>query len=131
MSLQHTISPVSIAETSNPVILSRSKPSQATTATTSNAIYKSLAKNVAEYHVLQDYLLADLKFIRRKQDQLLSHGIATMEVSLTNFSFPKIIGDNSLKRRRSFLESPLAKIKNTRTPNMGDVNCVLCHSKLQ
>jgi hypothetical protein len=66
MSLQHTISPISFAETSNHVIISRSKPSQATTATTSNAIYKSLAKNVAYYHVLQDYLLAYFKFVKGK-----------------------------------------------------------------
>lgn len=127
MSQQHTISQVSLAETSNTVILSQSKVSQAATVTTSNAIYKSLAKMAAEYHVLQDYLLADLKFIKGKQNQLLSRGVATMEVSPTSFSFPERIWDNSLKRRRSFLESPLAKKRYRRTPNMVDANYILRH----
>jgi hypothetical protein len=35
---------------------------------------------------------------------LIARGVATMEISPTTSSFPERIGDNSLKRRQSFLE---------------------------
>ena len=105
-----TFSPVLVGEAFNPVVPSQTNSSQAATATTSNYIYKSLAKKTVEYLVLQDYLLADLKFIRGKQKQLISRGIATMQVSPTSFSFLERTRDNSLKRHHRFLESPLARI---------------------
>ena len=106
-----TLSPIVVGEASNTLIPPQSNSSQTAAATTSTHIYKSLVKKAAEYPILQDYLLADLKFIRGKQDQLISRGIATMQVSPTSFSFPERLGDNSLKRHRSFLESPLARKK--------------------
>ena len=104
-------STVSHGEAPNPQMSSQNCSSQAAIATSSNDIYKTLAKKAEEYPVLQDYLLADLKFIRGKQEQLISRGIATMQLTPTSFSFPERNGDNSLKRHRSFLESPLAKRK--------------------
>lgn len=77
------ILPVTFDDAFNPII-----PSQAP-ITTSNDIYKSLAKKVVEYYVLQYSLFAYLKFIRWKQEQLIARGIATMQINPANYSFSR------------------------------------------
>ena len=125
------LSPIVVGKASTTVIPPQTNFSQTATATTSIHIHKFLSKNVAKYPILQDYLHADLKFIGGKQKQLISHGIATMQVSPTSFSFLERTGDNSLKRHCSFLESPLARNFFPRNPNMGAANYILYHSKIQ
>ena len=71
----------------NLVIPFQANSSQFAFSTTSNDIYKPLAKKIVEYLVLQDYLFANLKFIRRKQKQLIACGLTTMQMSFTIFNF--------------------------------------------
>lgn len=72
------ILPVTFDDAFNPIIPSQAGSFQTAPITTSNDIYKSLAKKVVKYYVLQYYLFAYLKFITWKQEQLIACGIATM-----------------------------------------------------
>ena len=75
---------------------------------------KSVTKKVAENHVLQYYLLAYLKFIIGKEEKLVAHGVATMQVSPTRLSF--LIGTRNNSWRNIVVSwSPLlAKKKNSK-----------------
>lgn len=76
---------------------------------TMHDIYNYLVKKVAKYHILQDYVLANLKHIKGKQYQLIIRGVATMQITLTTFSFPEISKDDYLKQQQMFLECSLSK----------------------
>ena len=91
---------------SNALHLSQESSSQAAPAAIAQNIYASLALKAEQHPVLQNHLIAGLRHIRGKQDQLLAQGVA---LTPTTSSFPERTGDNSLKRRRSFLEFPLSK----------------------
>ena len=87
---------------SNALPLSQESFSQAAPAAIAQNIYASLALKAEQHPVLQNHLIAGLRHIRGKQDQLLAQGVA---LTPTTSSFPERTCDNSLKRRRSFLES--------------------------
>jgi hypothetical protein len=103
--------PITFDDVFNPKIPSEANSFQTAPITISNDMFKSLAKKVVIYYVLQYYLLAYLKFIRWKHDQLIARGVATMQMNPRNTSFPEMSGDNFLKRHHNFLEFPLAKKK--------------------
>lgn len=85
--------PVKFGDVFNPVIPFQANSSQAAFSTASNDIYKPLAKKIVEYLVLQNYLFANLKFIRKKQKQLIACGVTTMQISFANlFFFQKELG---------------------------------------
>ena len=88
----------------NLIDLSQERLSQFGPKTKAHDIYIDLTRTTNEYPALQDYLLADLRHIRGKQTQLIARGITTMEIFPTTSSFPKKMGNNSLKRHQSFLE---------------------------
>lgn len=52
-------------------------------------VFMSLAKNAEQYPVLHDYLLADLKHIRRKQIELIACGIAMLHNGPIAFVIPR------------------------------------------
>jgi hypothetical protein len=102
--LNDMITNIPLGDATNPIDLSQELLSQSGPKTKAHDIYIDLTRTVEEYPTFQDYLLADLRHIRGKQTQLIARGVATMEISPTTSSFPERIGDNSLKRRQSFLE---------------------------
>ena len=93
----------------NAVTLSQESSSHAAPAAIAQGLYNSLALKAEQHPVLQNHLIAGLRQIRGKQNQLIAQGVAHTPFSLTTTSFPELTGDNSLKRRRSFLEFPLSK----------------------
>ena len=108
-------SQISTGSVSNPIVVSQADiaPSQIMSRTTTNNLYTSLTKNVETYPVLGAYLLADLKHIHGKQTELIARRDAMMRPISSPSSFPARDGDNSLKRRRSFLENTPSKKKTT------------------
>ena len=88
----------------NPICVSPERLSQCGPRSKAHDIYIDLTKTADEYPALHDYLLADLRHIRGKQNRLIARGVATMQVDPTTSSFPEMTGDNSLKRHKSFLE---------------------------
>ena len=89
----------------NEMPLSQESSSHAPLPATAHNIYSTLAMKAEQHPVLQNHLIAGLRHIRGKQDQLIAQGVTQMPMTPTTTLFPAITGDNSLKRRRSFLES--------------------------
>ena len=96
---------------SNALPLSHESSSQTTPAAIAQNIYASLALKAEQHHVLQNHLIVGLKHIRDKQDQLLAQGVTQIALTPTTSSIPERTSDNSLNRRRSFLEFPLSKTR--------------------
>ena len=94
---------------SNDLTLSQESSSQAAPAAIASGLYASLALKAEQHPVLQNHLIAGLRHIRGKQNQLIAQGVTQMPLTPTTHSFPERAGDNSLKRHRSFLEFPLPK----------------------
>ena len=82
------------------------------TCATVQKLYTSLTKNADTYPSLHAHLLADFKRIHGKQTELIARGDALSQLTSTPSNFTERAGDNSLKRRRSFLESTPTKKKN-------------------
>ena len=106
-------SQASVGSVSNHVALSQSHlaMSQSTSRMTTYRLYTSLTKNADTYPMLEKHLVADLKHIHGKQTELIARGDAMLARTSSPTSFQKRGGDNSLKRRRSFLESTPSKKK--------------------
>ena len=96
---------------SNSIPLSQESSSQVPPTETAQNIYSTLALKAEQHPVLQNHLIAGLRHIRGKQNQLIAQGATQMPLTPTTASFPERAGDNSLKRRRSFLEFPLPRRK--------------------
>ena len=90
----------------NPTNLSQESSTQTAPPATANDLYASLALKAEEHPVLQNHLIAGLKHIRGKQNQLIAQGVTNTPLTPASSSFPARTGDNSLKRRKSFLEFP-------------------------
>lgn len=93
----------------NAVTLSQESSSHAAPAAIAQGLYNSLVLKADQHPVLQNHLIAGLRHIRGKQNQLIAQGVPHTPLSPTTTSFPERSGDNSLKRRRGFLEYPLPK----------------------
>ena len=104
-----------IGSVSNPIEVSQTDIalSRIMSHATTNNLYTSLTKNAETYPIIGAYLLADLKHIHGKQTELIARSGAMVHPISSPSSFPARGGDNSLKRRRSFLENTPSKKKTT------------------
>ena len=70
-----------------------------------------MAKTTIAYLELQDYLIADLKHIKRKQKYLIARGVANPAKHVGLSQFLEILEVRLLKRHRSFLKGSASRSK--------------------
>jgi hypothetical protein len=72
-------------------------------------VFSNLKATTVEFLALQMHLLSTLKFMKGKQQNMLTQGVANLAHPATTTLFPYIIGDNAFKRHKGLLEPPAQK----------------------
>lgn len=76
-----------------------------------HVLFEDLVALVDE-HNLHDHLVADLQALRGKYNGIVARGDANIRGFNSTRSFPELPGDNSLIRRKGFLEPKSRRVKN-------------------